>query len=66
MFLKPAHADLLVANPDALAPMPRYLPPEGAEVVESEYWRRRIADGDVILVLPEAAPVAKTTGAKKE
>ena len=66
MFVKPAHPDLLVANPEALAPMPRHLPAEGAEVVESEYWRRRIADGDVMLAVPEAAPAAKTSGAKKE
>ena len=66
MFVKPSKPDLLVANPEALAPLPRHLPAEGAEVVESEYWRRRIAHGDVILVQPEAAPAAKTSGAKKE
>ena len=53
MFVKPAHPDLLVANPDALAPMPRHLPNEGAEVPDSQYWRRRIADGDVILLAQE-------------
>jgi hypothetical protein len=49
MFVKPTHPDLLVANPDALAPMPRHLPTDGAEVPDTQYWRRRIADGDVIL-----------------
>jgi len=54
MFVKPSHPDLLVANPEARAPMPRHLPPEGAEVpdTDTEYWRRRIADGDVILAQP--------------
>lgn len=66
MFVKPAKPDLLVANPEAMAPMPRHLPVEGAEVPNTEYWRRRIADGDVILVQPEATPVAKTSAAKKE
>jgi hypothetical protein len=31
----------------------RHLPPEGAEVTLSSYWRRRIADGDA---LPAEAP----------
>ena len=66
MFVKPAHPDLLVANPEAIAPMPRHLAPEGAEVPDTEYWRRRIAHGDVVLVLPETAPAAKTSAAKKE
>ena len=66
MFVKPAHPDLLVANPEALPPMPRHLSPEGAEVPDTEYWRRRLAHGDVMLVLPEAAPAAKTSAAKKE
>jgi hypothetical protein len=65
MFVKPATPDLLVANPEAIAPMPRYLPVEGAEVPDTEYWRRRIADGDVILA---PAPEQQTTrrGAEKE
>ena len=66
MFVKPAKPDLLVANPEAMAPMPRHLPVEGAEVPDTEYWRRRIAHGDVILVQPEAAQAVKTIGAKKE
>ena len=52
MFVKPATPDLLVANPEAIAPLPRHLPAEGAEVPDSQYWRRRIADGDVVLVPP--------------
>jgi len=65
MFVKPAHPDLLVANPEAIAPMPRHLPAEGAEVPDTEYWRRRIADGDVILV-PAAEPQTKRSSAQKE
>jgi hypothetical protein len=52
MFVKPATPDLLVANPEARPPMPRHLPAEGAEVPDSQYWRRRIADGDVVLAQP--------------
>jgi hypothetical protein len=65
MFVKPATPDLLVANPEAIAPMPRYLPVEGAEVPDTEYWRRRIADGDVILA-PAPEQQTKRRGAEKE
>jgi hypothetical protein len=65
MFVKPATPDLLVANPEAIAPMPRHLPAEGAEVPDTQYWRRRIADGDVILA-PAPEPQTKRRGAEKE
>lgn len=55
MFVKPAQPDLLVANPEARPPMPRHLPPEGAEVPDTEYWRRRLADGDVVHAKPPRA-----------
>lgn len=61
MFVKPSHPDLLVANPEARPPMPRHLPAEGAEVPDSQYWRRRIADGDVVL----AQPSKRRTGEKE-
>ena len=64
MFVKPATPDLLVANPEALAPMPRYLAPEGADVPDTEYWRRRIADGDVVLSRPDTQ--SKPRRAEKE
>jgi hypothetical protein len=65
MFVKPAHPDLLVANPEALPPMPRHLPVEGAEVPDTQYWRRRIADGDVTLA-PAPEPQTKRSSAQKE
>jgi hypothetical protein len=65
MFVKPAHPDLLVANPEARPPMPRHLPVEGAEVPDTQYWRRRIADGDVILA-PAPEPQTKRSSAQKE
>lgn len=43
--LKPA-AGLLVRHPETLQPLPK----EGAEVVHSSYWLRRLAAGDVVLV----------------
>jgi hypothetical protein len=61
MFVKPAHPDLLVANPEARPPMRRHLPAEGAEVPDTQYWRRRIADGDVVL----AQPSKRRTGEKE-
>jgi hypothetical protein len=61
MFVKPAHPDLLVASPEARPPMPRHLPAEGAEVPDTQYWRRRIADGDVVL----AQPSKRRTGEKE-
>jgi len=65
MFVKPAHPDLLVANPDARPPMPRHLPAEGVEVPDTQYWRRRIADGDVILA-PAPEPQTKRRTGEKE
>jgi hypothetical protein len=65
MFVKPAHPDLLVANPEARPPMPRHLPAEGAEVPDSQYWRRRIADGDVVLALAPEPQTKRRTGEKE-
>jgi hypothetical protein len=36
------------------------LPPEGRKVAASEYWTRRLRDGDVVPVLP---PAKKTQAA---
>jgi hypothetical protein len=65
MFVKPAHPDLLVANPEARPPMPRHLPAEGAEVPDSQYWRRRIADGDVVLAPAPELQTKRRTGEKE-
>jgi hypothetical protein len=65
MFVKPAHPDLLVANPEARPPMPRHLPAEGAEVPDTQYWRRRIADGDVILAPAPELQTKRRTGEKE-
>lgn len=56
MFVKPASPDLKVANPQAVAPMPRHLPATGAEVPDTEYWRRRLADGDVVVARAPRTP----------
>lgn len=55
MFVKPAKPDMRIANPEALPPLPRHLAAEGAEVPDTEYWRRRLADGDVVLATPPRA-----------
>lgn len=52
IFLKPANG-LIVPDPDnGLKP----LPPEGAEVTENRYWKRRIAEGDAVLAKPAKTP----------
>lgn len=56
MFVKPASPELKVADPAARPPAPRHLPATGAEVPETEYWRRRLADGDVVIAKPPRAP----------
>lgn len=48
---------LLVPWPDGPAP---HLPPEGAEVPETTYWRRRLGDGSVT-----EAPASPRTGKEK-
>lgn len=55
MFVKPAPG-LLVGDPEARPPMPRHLPATGAEVPDTEYWRRRLADGDVVAAKPPRTP----------
>lgn len=51
MFVKP--------NPGRAVPDPARgddLPPEGREVESSQYWQRRVNDGDVVEASPEEAP----------
>lgn len=51
--------------PGLTIPMPeahgRPLPPEGAVVTNTEYWRRRLADGDVVPVPPAPVLTASVT-----
>jgi hypothetical protein len=54
MRVRPAKPGLLIPDPDAPA-HERWLPAEGRVVPDTEYWRRRLADGDVIPVPPRAA-----------
>jgi len=54
MFVKPV-ADRLVPDlerGDAL-------PPEGREVEPTQYWQRRVNDGDVVEASPATAPAKK-------
>ncbi|TXH32522.1 MAG: DUF2635 domain-containing protein [Rhodospirillaceae bacterium] len=51
MFLKPASPDLKVRDPER----GKHLPPEGAEVPNTEYWRRSLRRGDVALVVATQA-----------
>ena len=52
MFVKPSPG-LVIRDPDLLD----LLPDEGREVPESDYWHRRVRDGDV--VTGDAAKTAK-------
>lgn len=43
MYVKPAPG-FTIRDPDLLD----YLPPDGREVPETDYWHRRVRDGDVV------------------
>lgn len=58
MFVKPAArtvegAPLVVRDPD----LRDLLPAEGRDVPETQYWQRRLMEGDVVLAEPPKAPV---------
>lgn len=66
MRVKPASAEVKVRDPATR----RHLPAEGAEVADTAFWRRRLAEGDVVLI-PSDMPwqvelgVAAPTPAKR-
>lgn len=69
MFVRPASPALKIPIPGAPFAA-RFLPPEGAEVPDDEYWRRRVAEGDVVIADPpaeeaEAAPRAAPKARKE-
>ena len=49
-FIKPAREGLLVRYPAPIRN--RFLPAEGAEVPWTQYWMRRVADGDCVVTKP--------------
>lgn len=54
MKVKPSRAELIVRHPDTGTP----IPPQGLEVPSgSDYWQRRLRDGDVVPVDEEARRV---------
>jgi hypothetical protein len=61
LTVRPSHADLLVRNPDAgMKPLAK----DGEAVPDTEYWRRRLKDGDVVEVKPETKPAAASAAKK--
>lgn len=55
-ILRPAHADLVVRDPDTRKP----LAADGEPKPLTTYWHRRIAEGDVVVVsAPVGAPAAE-------
>ncbi|WP_299378826.1 DUF2635 domain-containing protein [uncultured Kiloniella sp.] len=59
-FLKPAEEGLIVRDPVTLLP----LPAEGDEVEFNSHWRRRLAQGDVMIA--EKAKAQSKPQLKKE
>ena len=53
MYIRPATDGAKVPDPAMRGTPAYYLPPEGREVEYSDYWVRRVRDGDV-LVMPTA------------
>lgn len=58
MFIVPNHG-FSIPEPAMRGTPDYYLPADGREVQESEYWTRRLRDGDVSLA--EAPPSADPT-----
>mgnify|MGYP005826236149 CR=1 FL=1 len=56
VFLKPASPDLKVRIPD----QNRYLDPNGEELELTYYFRRIIADGDVVIVQQTATDAPRS------
>lgn len=56
--IKPARAGLIVRDPDRQG---RPLDELGEQKPDNQYWRRRLRDGDVVLVgeLPVAATISE-------
>jgi|HubBroStandDraft_3_1064219.scaffolds.fasta_scaffold00005_34 hypothetical protein len=59
MRVKPTNPAVKVPYPGA-GPM-QFLPEEGAEVPDIQYWRRRLLDGDIAIIdeHPAARPAAR-------
>ncbi|MDX9860886.1 MAG: DUF2635 domain-containing protein [Rhodospirillales bacterium] len=54
MYLKPADPKIKVRKPDG-----SHLAPEGEDLPDTPYWRRRLKDGDVINTRPVKAGKSK-------
>jgi hypothetical protein len=54
MYVKPAPG-LVIRDPDMLD----YLPEAGRAVPETDYWHRRVRDGDVVAAQPPVEDPAK-------
>jgi len=61
MYVRPAPG-IKIRDPDLLD----FLPIEGREVPTTDFWNRRLRDGDVISGAPEVASNVKKTDRSKE
>lgn len=55
MMVKPAVAGAMIRDPQTKLP----LPAEGGEVPDNIFWRRRLRDGDVVLMQESATPTGR-------
>lgn len=61
MKVKPAIQGAIIRDPITRQP----LPAEGRDVPDNSFWRRRLADGEVVLVKPAGnEPVSSLTTRK--
>lgn len=64
IYVKPVDRDRVVINPETNRP----IPPEGELVLDNKYFRRRVAENDVIVIDPpaESAQPKSVKTAQKE
>ena len=55
MYLKPRNAQIILRDPRSLV----ILPPEGGNVPNTNFWVRRLQDGDALKTTPEEIAGAK-------
>ena len=60
MYIKPAPG-MRIVDPAQMNTPDAFLPPAGREVQASEYWHRRLRDGDVVAADAPADPVPENS-----
>lgn len=60
MFIKPSSEDLLVRDPETFLPLDK----DGEEKPRTQFWNRRLRDGDVVLTQKPKKPKEKKEASK--